>query len=70
MAGWRDEVLLLKIAAPPVDNAANDAVVDLLCSALRLPKRDITIESGQTSRTKRVRIAGLSLDEIRARLGE
>jgi uncharacterized protein len=70
VSGWRGDVLLLKIAAAPVDNAANDAVVELLATSLRLPKRDVAIQSGHTSRTKRVRIAGLALAEIRTRLGE
>ena len=62
-------MLHLKIAAPPVDGAANQAVIELLAKSLDLPKRDIAIISGDASRNKRVRIAGLAIEDIRARLG-
>ena len=68
VTGWRDGTLLVKVTAPPVDSAANAAVIDLLSSALDLPKRAIRIVRGETSRTKQVAIDGLTLDEIRARL--
>ena len=68
MNGWRDGTLLVKVTAPPVDSAANAAVIDLLSSALDLPKRAIRIVRGETSRTKQVEIEGLSLDQLRARL--
>lgn len=62
-------MLLVKVTAPPVDSAANDAVIALLAETLKVPKRDIAIVSGESSRNKRVRIAGLSDADIRARLG-
>ena len=61
-------MLLIKVTAPPVDSAANDAVIELLASALDIPKRDITIVRGESSRTKQVAIAGLTEDDVRARL--
>ena len=70
MNGWRDGTLLVKVTAPPVDSAANAAVIDLLSSALDLPKRAIRIVRGETSRTKQLEIDGLTLDEIRARLND
>lgn len=68
VTGWRDDVLLIKVTAPPVDSAANEAVVALLSSALKIPKRDITIVSGASSRTKQVAVEGLTPEVIRARL--
>lgn len=68
IAGWRDGVLLLKVTAPPVDSAANAAVIDLLSSSLDVPKRAVGILRGETSRLKHVRVGGLSLDDVRARL--
>lgn len=68
MTGWRDGTLLVKVTAPPVDSAANAAVIDLLSSTLDLPKRAIRIVRGETSRTKQMEIDGLTLDEIRTRL--
>lgn len=51
-------VLLVRIASPPVDGAANTALVDLLAGALGLRKRDIVIGSGETGRNKQVVICG------------
>jgi uncharacterized protein YggU (UPF0235/DUF167 family) len=52
-----------------VEGAANDAVLILLAEALALPRRSVTLLSGERSRLKRVRIDGLSLAGARARLG-
>ena len=74
VGGWSDStpqtspVLLVKLAAAPVDGAANDALVVLLAKALDLPKRAIRIVGGERSRTKRVAIEGLMIDEIAQRL--
>jgi uncharacterized protein (TIGR00251 family) len=67
-AGLRDGALLVKLAAAPVDGAANDELIALLAKALHVPKRDVTIVSGERARTKRVRIAGLDRDRILATL--
>jgi uncharacterized protein YggU (UPF0235/DUF167 family) len=52
-----------------VEGAANEAIVELLADSLALPRRAVTLVSGEHARTKRVRIVGLGLDEVRARLG-
>src|SRR4029079_6403198 len=49
-------------AAPPVDGAANDALIAFLSAALGIPRRQITIVSGERSRDKRVRIAGIGTE--------
>jgi uncharacterized protein (TIGR00251 family) len=59
IAGMRDGRLLIRLAAAPVEGAANAELIDVLARALHVPKRDITIVSGEHSRTKRVRIARL-----------
>ena len=51
-------VLCVRIAAPPADGAANAALVDLLALVLGLRKRDVTIRSGGTTRTKQVHLSG------------
>lgn len=66
--GRRGDALLVRLAAPPVDGAANEALIDLLAREFRRPKRDITILSGQSSRDKRIDIAGLSEAEGTERL--
>lgn len=59
--GWietaGERLLKVRVAAPPVDGAANAALVDLLAKALRLPKSAVAIASGETSRTKTIEFA-------------
>lgn len=52
------EVILLRLAAPPVDGAANKALIALVADALRVPRSTVSIASGETSRRKVVEIAG------------
>jgi uncharacterized protein (TIGR00251 family) len=68
LAGQRDASWLIRLAAPPVEGAANDALVDFLSELLNVPKRAVTIVSGERSREKRVRIDGLSAADARARV--
>ncbi|MEX2374535.1 MAG: DUF167 domain-containing protein [Dehalococcoidia bacterium] len=58
IVGERDGVLLVRVTAPPVDGAANDALVRILAKALRVSRGSISIVSGATSRTKVVEIDG------------
>jgi uncharacterized protein (TIGR00251 family) len=51
-------LLKLRLAAPPVDGAANAALISLLAKALSLRKADITIRSGEASRIKVLHLAG------------
>jgi uncharacterized protein len=66
IGGERDGALVVRIAAPPVEGAANDALVELLSAALRVPRRAIRIISGERGRHKRVAIEGITIDAIRA----
>jgi uncharacterized protein (TIGR00251 family) len=63
VAGMRADAVLVRLAAPPVDGAANAELIDTLARALDLPRRAITITAGATSRTKRVRVEGLTREE-------
>ena len=67
-AGLRDGALLVRLAAAPVDGAANAELIALIARALRIPKRDITIVSGERARSKRVRIAGVDRERALAKL--
>jgi uncharacterized protein (TIGR00251 family) len=58
------EVVTVKLAASPVEGAANKALVTLLAEKLGLPKGNIDIVSGKGSRLKLLRVRGLSLSEI------
>ena len=57
--------LVIRVAAPPVEGAANDAVVAFLAERLHLPRRNVRIVSGETSRRKRVEISGATPEQIR-----
>lgn len=63
--GMRGDAFLIRLAAPPVEGAANDALVAFLAEHLDLPRRNIRIVSGDTSRDKRVAISSLDLESIR-----
>lgn len=64
----RGDALLMRLAAPPVEGAANDALIAYLAELFEQPRRHITILSGHKSRDKRVQIAGLSDADAQARL--
>jgi uncharacterized protein (TIGR00251 family) len=59
VAGLRDGAVLMRLAAAPVDGAANDELISVLSKALDVPRRNIIIVSGERSRLKRVRVAGM-----------
>lgn len=54
----REDWLPVRLRAPPVEGAANEALVRFLAKALGVARRDITILGGETARLKRIRIAG------------
>jgi uncharacterized protein YggU (UPF0235/DUF167 family) len=58
----------VRVTAPPVGGAANEAVRAVLARALGCPRSAVEILRGATTRTKLVRIVGLSPEELRARL--
>jgi uncharacterized protein (TIGR00251 family) len=68
IAGTRGGALLIRLNAPPLDGAANDELIRLLADTLDIPKRDIAVISGERSRSKRVRVAGRTADDVRRRL--
>jgi uncharacterized protein len=59
----------VRLAAAPVDGAANDALTALLASRLRVPRRSVTIVRGATSREKVVAVEGITAADFWARLG-
>ena len=67
-AGIRAGALLVRLAAAPVDGAANHELIGLIAKTLGIAKRDVTIVSGERSRTKRIRIAGLDREYVLAKL--
>lgn len=62
------EELKIKVTAPPVDAAANEALIRLLSGQLGCPRGAVQLLRGHTSRHKTVLIQGLSADEVLRRI--
>ena len=67
IAGTRDGALLVRLNAPPVEGAANSELIQVISDALAVPKRSISIVSGQRSRLKRIRIEGVTETFVNAK---
>jgi uncharacterized protein (TIGR00251 family) len=68
IAGRRGDALLVRLRAAPVDGAANAELIEVLAEALGVPKRAVSIASGERSRQKRVRVEGVTSDFIDSKL--
>ena len=60
--------LRVRLAAAPVDGAANRELLEFLAKTLGLPRRNLTLIQGERSRLKLVQVVGLTVGEIRQRL--
>ena len=61
--------LRIKVTAPPVDAAANEALVKLLAQHLDCPRNRVELVRGHTSRHKIVKLYGLAAEDVVKRLG-
>lgn len=68
VAGIHGEALKIRLAAPPVDGKANEALIRFLALCLEIPRAAITIKSGQTSRQKQLELSNIRLSEVMAAL--
>jgi len=68
IGGERDGTLLVRLTAPPVDGAANRALVRFLATTLRVAPSAVRIVSGEKGRIKTVFVAGIDEPRVRARL--
>jgi uncharacterized protein (TIGR00251 family) len=68
VAGEHGDAIRIRLAAPPVDGAANAELVRFLAERLGVRRADVTIVSGATARRKGVRIAGVTAAAARERL--
>ncbi len=66
--GVRAGALAVRLAAPPVEGAANAALVELIAKSLGIPRRAVSLLSGERSRDKRLAISGISAADVRRRL--
>ncbi len=68
ITGFKDDVLRVKIGAPPEKGKANKELIDFLSNTLEVSKSSITIIRGQTSRNKIIGIEGIKQEDLIARL--
>ena len=68
IAGMRGDALLVRLHAPPVDGAANAELIEVLADAMDIPKRAVSIVSGERARQKRVRIDGVTQELVARKL--
>ncbi|HRH74722.1 DUF167 family protein [Zoogloea sp.] len=66
VAGLHGDALKIRLAAPPVDGKANAALLAFLAKVCGVPKSAVSLLSGETSRSKRVRIVGAEVSVLEA----
>ena len=69
LAGRHGDAFKVRLAAPPVDGAANEELVRFLAARLGVPRRAIHLVTGRTGRRKTVDVDGLTDEEALRRLG-
>jgi len=62
IAGLHGAALRVRVAAPASEDRANEALIEFLAKAFRVPKRAVTLVSGAKSREKRIAISGTAVD--------
>ena len=68
IAGWRGDLLRVRVTAPPVGGRGNAALERLLADALGVPKSAVRVVSGARAREKTVAIEGARQEEVLSRL--
>jgi len=70
ITGELGDALKVSLTAPPVEGRANEACIEFFAKLLKVPRSSVTIASGQHSRNKVIRVAGISAAELRDRIGQ
>ena len=65
VVGRHGDALKVKVGAPPADGRANAAVVGLVAETLGIPLSQVELAGGEASRSKRVRVKGVDIDDLR-----
>ena len=68
ITGELGDALKVSLTAPPVEGQANEACIEFFANLLKVPRSSVTMASGEISRRKVIRVAGLSAAELRRRL--
>ena len=56
--------MVVRLAAPPVEGAANDALIEFLADRLHVARRAVRIVSGERGRQKRVAVSGVTAERV------
>ena len=64
IVGLHGDALKIRLAAPPVDGAANEGLIELLADALGIARTAVRIISGATSRGKVVEVDGVDVENV------
>ncbi len=59
-----DGRIKVAVTSPPVDGEANAAVIELIAEALGIPRRDVTVIAGESSRRKTIRVTGVTREQV------
>jgi len=68
ITGEFGDALKVSLTTPPVEGRANEACIEFFAKLLKVPRSSVTIASGQTSRNKVIRVAGVTEQYVRDRL--
>ena len=70
IAGLHGDALKLCITTPPIEGKANKAVIAFLAKFFGLPKASVTIQSGEKSRKKNIRLSGINREKAKNMLAD
>jgi uncharacterized protein (TIGR00251 family) len=70
IVGVENDALKIKLTAPPVEGAANAALIDFIADWLHVRKSAVSIVGGDKSRNKLVRVSGVTAEQVGQRLGQ
>jgi uncharacterized protein (TIGR00251 family) len=68
ITGALGDALKLSLTAPPLEGRANHAVIEFFADLFEIPRSQVTITSGETSRNKLIRLTGVSAQQVREKL--
>ena len=62
VVGRHGDAIKVRVGAPPVGGRGNEAIIDLIADALGVKRADVSLVSGETSRSKRVQVNGITVE--------
>ena len=69
IVGEHDDAVKVRLSSPPIDGAANAELIRLFAKKLNVARSNISIVSGGTSKTKRLKVIGVTAEQLRNAIG-